>query len=165
MGGYEDRPLAGIGGWLTFFLIVIGVLSPLRIVVEAVGLANDSATAASFGETWPLVMSAAWLMTAAQLAIFALMFWRLVKVQTWKTVRLVIAGLWIAGLALPLAFNLYLSAIAALPIGFVLELGAFDLIRNSVVSGLWTAYFLRSERVANTYARPGEPDALAEVFD
>ena len=40
-----------------------------------------------------------------------------------------------------------------------------ELVRALIFGGIWTAYFLRSERVANTYARPGEPDALAEVFD
>ena len=165
MGGYEHRPLAGIGGWLTFFLIVIGLLSPIRILVEIVSLTGDPAVAAAFGESWGLIAPAEWVLSGIQLAVCAVIVWRLLKVETWQTVRIVIAGLWIANLAVPLVEVVFVAFAAGIPVGQIIAGGGIEVIRGPIFAAIWTAYFLRSERVANTYARPGQADELAEVFD
>jgi hypothetical protein len=164
MSGYSDRPLAGVGGWLTFFLVVIGILSPLRILFEIVSLHADPQVAAAFGDIWAIIIPIEWGLAAIQVGICWFMAWRLLNVETWQTVRIVIAGIWIAGLGVPALEFAAVALIAAVPIDQMMTGASTELVRALIFSGIWTAYFLRSERVANTYLRPGHDDRVAEVF-
>lgn len=164
MSGYYHRPLAGIGGWLTFFLIIVGGIWPLRILIETISVSNDAEIAGFYADVWPLILGGSWALTAIQLGMCAYMFWRLVRVHTWRTVRIVVVLLWVANIAIPAADLLFIAAVADLPVGALVEGTAPELIRGPIFAALWTAYLLRSERVANTYTKPGEADEMAEVF-
>ena len=164
MAGYGDRSLAGIGGWLTFFLVVLGILSPLRILLETAQLHLDPNVRAVLGDNWPLLMSIEWLLSGAQLACLAFMVWRMINVQVWQSVRIVIAGLWILSIAIPVVELVMVSVIGGFALGELLEGSGLTLFQSLIFSSIWTAYLLRSERVANTYPETAGGDEVAEVF-
>ncbi len=91
--------------------------------------------------------------------------WRLFKIQTWSTVRVTIAGIWILCAASLFVEALGVSLIAGLPLATLLDGIGADLIRPLIFCSVWTGYFLASKRVANTYPRSGGPEEVAEVFD
>ena len=165
MSGYYHRELAGVGGWLTFFLIIIGVLTPLRAIFETIGLHTDPEIAAAFGDAWTIIAPLEWALTALQLGILWYMVWRLLKVQVWQTVRVVIAGIWISTLGIPVMEIVAISVFAAFPLEQLFANVAIELVRSLIFGAIWTAYFLRSERVANTYLRQDNPEEMAEVFN
>ena len=163
MGGYDHRPLAGVGGWLTFFLIGNGILSPLMVIAGLVGIYSDPTIAQAYGDTWLAIQVWSWLSTALTLALLAYLVWRVIKVHVWQTVRIVIALIWILAVGIPLLDMVLVALIANISIGDMIADGAGDLVRGPIYCLIWTAYFLRSERVANTFVRHAENE-LAEVF-
>jgi hypothetical protein len=92
------------------------------------------------------------------------MAWRLAKGETWATIRFVIAGIWLLGLGAALAETLLIGSTGRFGASTLLAISAPGLIQSILFGGLWTAYFLRSRRVANTYYREAEADEVAEVF-
>ena len=163
--GYGDRTLVGIGGWLAFFVIVMAVLTPLRAAVDVTTLLSDPQTAAVFGDSWPLITRIE--ITIAVIGVLGAWFlvWRLVKFEHWKTVRIVIAGVWILGPALTVLELLIIVLVGGIDPSLVLGGGLLlALIQPVIFATIWTAYFLMSERVANTYLRDADPDELDQVF-
>ena len=154
---------SGVGGWLAFFLVVIGIFSPIRVVVELLGLHNDAATAAAYGDRWSAILGYSWVISAIELAICWFVAWRLLTVHNRLSVQIAIMGIWIVSVgALALSFVL-VSIVAQLSLAALFAAGGVDLLRAFVFAGIWTAYFRLSKRVANTYRdRTGEE--AAEVF-
>jgi hypothetical protein len=162
--GYGDRTLVGIGGWLAFFVIIMAVLTPLRTALNIAALFSQPETATIFGDRWPLVRG-----TEIALGLISVLggwylVWRLVKVELWQTVRIVIAGIWILGVGLTLLELLMISLVGGLSAEVVLASAGFAVIQPVIFATIWTAYFLRSERVANTYPRDADPNELDQVF-
>ena len=164
MDAGQDRPLTGIAGWLTVFLVIIGILSPLRIIVEQVMLQGDAEAAAGFGESWNLLSPLEWLLAAGQVALCWFIAWRLIAVRNWQSVRIAVAGIWTVTLGIGGLEVLIVSLVAAFPFGTLLGLVAGDLARATVFSVIWTAYLLLSKRVANTYPRQDAGEEMAEIF-
>ena len=160
----RDRELVGVGGWLAFFVVVIGILSPLRIVIEMVILQRDPEMPLVFGDSWPMINGLEWALSAFQLALCFFMAWRLLKMHEPQTVRLVIAGLWIIGPGVMLVEFLLIGALTDLPVGELLAAGGgVEVVRSIVFATVWTAFFRMSKRVANTYHQAQGAQA-AEVF-
>ena len=155
---------AGVGGWLVFFLIGLGLLSPLMVIVSLVGLYSDPQIAAAYGDTWPVLEMFEWLLTAGQLALLWFMTWRLLRVHVWQTVRIVIVGIWTAAIAIPILEIVGISLISGIAFDAIAAGLVPEFIRGLIYCAIWTAYFLRSERVSNTYLRAANPDEMAEVF-
>lgn len=164
MAGYDHRPLAGIGGWLTFFLVVIGILSPLRILFETIQVHLDENAAAAVGDSWALLISLEWLLSGSQLAGLAYIVWRMINVQVWQSVRITIAGLWIISFAIPLVEVGIVIVVGGFGFGEMLAGTGPDWIRSLIFCAIWSAYLLRSERVANTYPAATDRAEVAEVF-
>jgi hypothetical protein len=162
---YDDRHLAGIGGWLAFFLISIGILRPLSLVASVRGqLYADPRLAGFYGDQWWLVEGGEWLIVAASIGGLWFMAWRLTKVENWTSVRIAVAGLWLVdfgGRLLELLLVGSTGRVAAARLGEVI---APQLVGPLIIDTLWTAYLLRSRRVANSYPRQGSPDEVAEIF-
>jgi hypothetical protein len=162
---FNDEGGAGVGGWLAFFLLVIAVFTPLAMVGgTAVALYQDPAIAAAAGAQWATLQAFEWSLAALVIAMCWYIAWRLLKVQVWQTVRITIAGLWIVSLGALIADFAGVSLILGMPMGELMQGAGVQAIRPLVFSTLWTAYFLRSKRVANTYRRDADPDEVAEVF-
>jgi len=162
----NDGEPRGVGGWLGFFVITIALLGPLRLVVTAsISLYGDPQVAAAYGATWPRIQMAEWAIIAGSLLVHWFVAWRLWKVHVWSSVRIALAGIWALAIGGTLLDLLAVSLIAGIP---------FDALAGATLGpktvqpfffcALWTAYFLRSERVANTYARAATGEGVAEVF-
>jgi hypothetical protein len=163
MSDYLEEP-SGVGGWLGLFVVALGLFSPAATLLQMLSLYSDPSIAAAFGESWRAIQVAEWSLFALSIAASWYLVWRLFNVQTRKTVRIVIAGIWllsVGGIALDL---LIVSIGSGLPIGGLLAAGGAEMVRPVVFCVIWTAYFLVSKRVANTYSDDPEGDSLAEVF-
>ncbi|MBV6712509.1 DUF2569 domain-containing protein [Paenibacillus chitinolyticus] len=154
---YEDeytRPgISGFGGWLIVFSIglILTFIYAAYSLVDYVWPMVESGEVAAYFSDYPAVGVAVLVETLSHLfyAVFPLVLGYLCFKQKrlFKTMS-------IAYLLLSLA----LSAISYLAYSFVSELapdfvdGAFkDLIRNGITCLIWTLYFVKSERVRNTY--------------
>jgi hypothetical protein len=161
----ENGELRGVGGWLRFFVIVIGVISPLQMVVmTAINLYRDPQVAAAYGDLWPMLQAAEWSIVAAAILGCWFMVWRLVRRRVRKTVWITIAGIWLLVLGTQLADLLAVSLIAAIPFGELAAAMAGGMAKSIGFGVVWTSYFLVSKRVANTYVRNPADEEMAEVF-
>ena len=154
----------GIGGWLAFFMIVMALISPVRALVDMLGLYADPAIAVGYGESWRVIEIAEWTLFGLVIAGSWYLVWRLSSMRTWKTVRIVVAGIWLLSVGGVLAELVLVTAVTGLPVGSLLQEMGFDAARPILFSAVWTAYFLVSKRVANTYSRHPDEDELANVF-
>jgi len=162
---YGDGP-RGIGGWLGFFLITLGVIGPVRILITAYGLFADPQIAAAYGDRWAMLALAEAVLIVLNLAALAFLVWRFFARRTWQTVRICIAALWLLPIAVTVLETLVVTLIGGVSAGPLIAQMMPDMIRAAVYATIWSAYLLRSVRVANTYPRDDADEAeLAEVFE
>ena len=160
---YNDEGGAGVGGWLALFVLAMALFTPAAMVVSTAGaLYGDASVAAAYGDRWTAIQAFEWTLAALVVAGCWYIAWRLNKVQVWKTVRMTIAWLWIVALGSTFADFAGISLLTGLPIGDLLRGAGAEIVRPLAFAGLWTAYFLRSKRVANTYRH--DSAEVAEVF-
>src|SRR5688500_10287490 len=164
MNGYIEGP-TGVGGWLGFFVVALGLISPGAGLVQMLSLYSDPAIAPAFGTSWPAVQIAEWILFALSVAACWYLVWRLLNVQTRRTVHVVIAGIWLITIGGTIADSIVVALGSGLPIGDVVAFGGLEMVRPIIFCMIWTAYFLVSRRVANTYQDDPVGDPLAEVFN
>jgi hypothetical protein len=162
MSDYVDGP-TGVGGWLGFFVVALGLFSPGAGLVQMLGLYSDPTIADAFGSSWTLVQIAEWTLFALSVAACWYLVWRLFNVQTRSTVSVVIAGIWLISVGGVIVEFVIVSLASAIPFSTLLAAGGAETVRPLVFCAIWTAYFLVSKRVANTY-RDEPEEGLAEVF-
>jgi len=151
---YDTRALRGIGGWLAFFILTLTVFGPIGSVTQTMSdLYGNPAIADFYGANWGLLQAIELTVMAATIAASLFMGWRLYAVHNWQSVRIAIAGMWIAPLVGMLIDAAAVALVAGLPLGPLLSQLGGELFRPAVYAAIWTAYLLRSERVANTYER------------
>ena len=160
MNDYIEGPV-GVGGWLGFFVVALGLLSPGAGLIQMLGLYSDPSIAAAFGTSWPAIQIAEWTLFALAVAGCWYLVWRLLNVQTRSTVKVVIAGIWLISVGGLAADVLVVSLGSGLPLNALLGVEA---VRPIVFCAIWTTYFLVSKRVANTYRDEPEEAELSEVF-
>ena len=165
--GYQSPELRGVGGWLAFFLVTLGVFTPLSAVVLLFQIFTSPEIVASFGTYWPSIRTCYLVLNGAIVAIAWFVAWRLIFVQRWTSVRIAIAGLWAIGLLPNLVELIAISMITGVPLGTLLNNGGYQLFQPLIYSAIWTAYLLQSARVWNTYPRDDADDGedLASVFE
>lgn len=152
---FPDSP-KGVGGWLTFLIVILTVLHPLinivllasefgRVEQENPALLQISAFVQYKWFSWGLVLVCCVVSMSAG--------YRLWKTRIWKSVKEAVISLWIIGplATVVLVAYLYINFGTALAGSFVDILGS--LFRSLFFAGLWTAYLLRSKRVRNTYSK------------
>jgi hypothetical protein len=162
---YGDGP-RGIGGWLAFFLITLGVFAPLRIAITAYDVFSDPQIAAAYGDRWTMLISVEAVLVALNLGALAYLVWRFFVHRAWQTVRICIAGLWLIPIVITVLETLAITLIGGVPAGPLITQMMPDMAKVLVYSTIWSAYLLRSVRVANTYPREDADEAeLAEVFE
>jgi hypothetical protein len=162
---YRDDEISGMRGWLLFFFLTLAVIQPLfldyRLLISVGTLPEDAAAQSA----WPLFMIAMRFLFVAIVVTSWLLAACLWFSRKWRMIRIVIAGIW----------AIYFGAISFTLVAMLFMIGidpalAWGVaISGSVVGifycGAWTAYLLRSRRVANTYHRYLDDDGLANVFD
>ncbi|MEY4268847.1 MAG: hypothetical protein RLZZ58_63 [Pseudomonadota bacterium] len=153
MAEQEKDALYGVGGWLLFLVVIIGIISPLRVLVEtAANLNIDDATAASLGPNWGTYVGLTWVIAALSVVGAIWLAWRLYKVHTPQTLKIAKVGLW------ALAFAPSLADMATSALLFPDIMGAYfggdfaiQFAKLFVFPTVWTLYLFKSRRVANTY--------------
>jgi len=162
---YTGDDIAGVGGWLAFFVIVIGVFTPLGMIGgNAADLYGDPQVALAYGSAWGSIQVVIWGSVAVSLAICWFIVYRLMRVERWSTVQLTIAGIWVLAIAMNGVQLFLLSLLTGISAGELAAFGLVELVRGIVFALVWTSYFLLSKRVANTYRREPEGEDLAERF-
>jgi hypothetical protein len=164
---YNDDEISGVGGWLMFFVLTLGVFTPLAILYLLFGNLYSAGLSARLGSIpgWPAYRLAETIVCVLHIAACAFLTWRLCMVRNWNSVRLTIAGIWAMGLGITLIDLLLTVFLLGGAFGAVFAAEMIAIGRGAIYATLWTAYLLRSERVANTYPRYGDEDQLAAVFD
>ena len=155
MEASDTQQLRGIGGWLLFFLLTFAVFAPIRGGVEA--FIEPETPAAD-----PDTAMATWIGLGAYLVFtWAITAW-FVFTRRWSSVLTMIAVLWLETL-----FNI--ASLAFLPgLDGAPAVGAligFQAVTAFVYPSVWTAYLLKSVRVANTYPRDPADENLPQVFE
>lgn len=161
---YDERALRGVGGWLALFVIIMAVISPLRVAFNAYAIVSDPSVTAAYGKNAQLLIAFETALNVVSILGAWYLVWRLNKVQERGTVRVVIAGIWILGVGILLVDALVVVLVGSLDLGLVMGATGVELARSLIFSTVWTAYFLRSRRVANTYSTDGSSEEVAEVF-
>jgi hypothetical protein len=147
---------AGVGGWLALFVVIVAVVAPIAsAALTAAALYGDPSLRFAYAGGWTAIQALEWSLVALAAMGCWYIAWRLVKVRSWSTVRLTIAGIWLLAWGPIAAEFLGIALIAGIPIGALLDGAGREAVRPLVFSIIWTAYFLRSRRVADTYVRGG----------
>lgn len=159
---YDDSDLRGVGGWLAFFIIVLAIFTPIRVVVTTAGIYADPQIALAFGDLWGLALAIELGLAALSILIAWFAAWRLNSVHVWRSVRIAIAAIWTLAVPLTLIEFTAVSLLLGVPISAIAAEAGTDVVRGLIFCAIWTAYLLRSRRVANTYG--GREDEVGEVF-
>jgi hypothetical protein len=161
---YGDPDGAGVGGWLAFFVLVMAVFSPLGVLITtATSLYGNNGIALAFPGLWTTIQAFEWSLAAIAIAGCWYIAWRLNKVFVWRTVRITIAGMWLLSVGSLVVEFIGISLITGVPVSSIAGAVGAQIVRPFIFCAIWTAYFLRSKRVANTYLRHDETE-IAEVF-
>lgn len=150
----EQRELQGVGGWLAFLVFILGIASPARILVQTgANLEEVKAAANLLGPGTQTYVSLNWAIAAAAAAGSIYLAYRLLSGERWSAVRVTIIGLWTLA-TVPILMDLVASALLFPSITVhALAPAAIDLAKSSISATIWTAYLMKSKRVANTYVR------------
>lgn len=162
----DDGELRGVGGWLGFFVVVIAIFSPLRILITTyTSLHADPEVALAYGSLWDRLVFVEWIISGSAVLLCWFIAWRLVAHHVWTSVRIAIAGIWMVAVGYRAVEFGLVSLLTGIPIDALMALSVFELIQPLFFGLLWTAYLLRSERVANTYPPASDAAEVAGVFD
>ena len=161
---YGDPDGGGVGGWLALLVLILAVFRPLALVFSSyTNLYGDPNVALAYGAAWSALQLFEWLLIAATIGACLYLAWRLNYRPVWRTVPIAIAGIWLVSLGYQLIDTIGVALIGNIPLGLLLGVVAPALVQSVIFSLLWTAYLLRSKRVANTYLRH-DGAQVAEVF-
>lgn len=159
-----DDELRGVKGWLLTFVIIISVVSPAYSVYQI----TTSLYGGQFAgmDEVPLIQSLRtfeWSLAGITTLLCWFIAWRLVAVHNWTSVRIAIAGIWIAGVGGAVAEFAGVMSITGVELGdLIAGTGIRAIVQPFIFGLIWTSYLLKSERVQNTYRNPEEQ---AEVFE
>ena len=156
-----DNDIRGIGGWLAFFLVTLGLITPISSLLSVGALAADPAAAAGYGEAWSTLIAFEWAMAGITAAAAWFAVWQFFKVKRRRTVRIAIAVLWLMATIALVVEPIGVAALAGITYGDLFEQTPADFVRPVVYSTIWTAYLLKSVRVANTYPVDGSAAEVA----
>ena len=147
--GDGDR---GVGGWLAFFLVTLGIFGPLALAVSGYLTLSDPTLPLAYGDAWPTLLSAEIGLILTLLAISWFAVWRFLKKFNWTTVRIGIASLWTLSILSVFGEAALVSVIAGLDLGTLMPASAIpEMVRPFGYSTIWTLYLLLSKRVRATY--------------
>lgn len=158
--GDGDR---GVGGWLAFFLITLGVITPGASIIVTLLSFNDPDTLLAY-EMYPSLVWTQIAMTTVLMAACWFACWRFLKVFNRATVRIGIGTVLFLTLLSILVEPMVVSAITGIRFGEIAGAMGPELFRPIVYAAIWTTYLLVSKRVQNTYSGLRSEEELSEVF-
>lgn len=160
--GDGDR---GVGGWLAFFLVTLGIFTPLATIIGVAVALNDPAAAAVLGPAWTSLRNGEIVLTVLTVGLCWFACWRFLSVFNWTTVKIGIATLWSLVALSVIGEPLVVSMVTGIDLGLLMREMGFDLIRPFFYGTIWTLYLLKSMRVRNTYSGEAVREEMAEVFN
>ena len=161
---YSDPGGDGVGGWLSVFVVMVGIFSPLRMLFDMLALYSDPSVSYLDSGVWTQLQLLSWGVSLLSIAGWWYICWRLFTRQYWATVRVTIILMWAIGVGGMIVQVLGVWAIVGIPISYLLGALGLWAYQPAVFCILWTAYFLASKRVAMTYPRYPDEERAAEVF-
>jgi predicted membrane protein len=152
----------GVGGWLAFFLVTLGIINPLIIAVTGYQTLSDPQVAAAYGDSWPTLFNAELALIGVIVAMCWFACWRFLNRFNGTTVTIGLVTLWALAILTVFGEAFMVSQIAGIDFGELMgALAGPELIRPFIYATIWSLYLLISKRVKNTY-RGGE--AAGETF-
>jgi hypothetical protein len=163
---YGKSEVSGVGGWLAIFLVTFALILPVApIVVIVRGVLGHPAGLVLPGlPGWLSYRLVSITCCAAQVMLCWLVTWRLFRVRRWSSVRFAIVGMLLVAPGFVVLDMVAATVFFGLPVDALPRAYASGMARAAAYSVIWITYFLRSQRVANTYPRPNDEDRLTAVF-
>ena len=160
-----DDELRGVKGWLLTFIIIMAVISPVWSVIQVYRelYTGEAAYLPDIPQVAQLRMFS-WALVAVDAAIGWFAVYRLLAVRNWLSVQIAIACVWIGSVGIMIAGLFGVTAITGASIGDLMAEGSGPrtIIQPFGFAIIWTAYLLKSERVANTYRGGSEQAGVFE---
>ena len=163
---YGKSDVSGVGGWLAVFVVTFALILPIApiIVIARSVLGTIVAFDVPGLPGWLSYRAVAAALCGLQIALCWFVAWRLFRVRTWNSVRLTIIAILIVCPGFVLLDMLAAATFFGVPLNALPRAYAGGIGRNAAYTIIWIAYFLRSQRVANTYPRPTDEARLVTVF-
>jgi Protein of unknown function (DUF2569) len=155
----------GVAGWLGLLWLSLVFLMPGVTAFMASKLYTRPLLASLPADIFRALEIVEWSVVATTAASCWFLAWRLSHRETWRSVEIVIAGLWVNAVVINLAEFVGLSLATGLPLLAMLEEARVSAARPVAIAALWTVYLLRSKRVARTYRRQMPRHETAAAFD
>ena len=155
----KSAQLTGVGGWLGLLIAGLIVLGPLRSVTSTINNISNAESANSAlltNQLWLNYKAAVWVIWGIATTVSIGAGYCLYRIHLPSSVRFAIISLWVIGPGALIADSAALYLAIFRPLNRPLDSGELlgMLVGSLVVSGIWTAYLLKSVRVKNTYRSP-----------
>lgn len=159
-----DHEPRGVKGWLAAFVVIIALISPGWAAVQVYrALHGENALLFDSVPEFSMLRTLAWSEVAFALIVGWFVAYRLLAVHNWTSVRIAIAGIWLSSVGtLAIEYAAVSWFLGLSPDLLLSAAGPQNFIRPFIFGLVWTAYLLKSERVANTYRGVEEE---VEVFE
>ncbi len=155
----------GIAGWLGLLWLSLLVLLPGLAALAATRLYGRPGLMLLPEEMFRSLEIVQWSAAAVTAALCWFLAWRLSKRALWRSVEIVVAGLWVYAIVIKGGQFAAVSIVTAVPLSAMIENGWTSLALPILFAAAWTAYLLRSRRVATTYKRADSAHGTAATFD
>jgi len=151
----------GVGGWLAFFLVTLGILTPAFSVLSIIALGNRPDMQLGLA-LYPSLLPGEWILAAITTLIAWFAVYRFLRIFNWNTVIIGIGAIWTMLLIFTIGEPSFVSVVTGVPLAEILaSMSSTDFARHIIYCSIWTLYLLKSRRVANTYCgRHPDGDAL-----
>jgi hypothetical protein len=160
-----EREPKGIDGWLLVFMGGLILTAITYLVIFGIGEVKLAFLEERYGPMPVAITVSAWVYHAARVAIPLVIFWRMLRVRRWSSIRFAVGGLWLLFVAVP--FVDWVFGVWYTPGSFDANLPPMqrEVLRGSFLALCGTAYLLASGRVAKTYLRDDAPEVIARDFE
>jgi hypothetical protein len=155
----------GVAGWLGLLWLSLVFLLPGLAALGAIRVYSRPGLVLLPDEIFRSLVIVQWSAAAATAALCWFLAWRLSQRPVWRSVEIVVAGLWVYAVVIKGGQFVGLSIVSATPLSAMIERGWTSLALPALFAAVWTAYLLRSQRVARTYQRHEPVREIAGAFD
>jgi hypothetical protein len=155
----------GVAGWFGLLWLSFVFLLPGLATLAAVRVYSRPGLVLLPEEIFRSLVIVQWAAAAATVALCWFLAWRLSQRPVWRSVEIAIAGLWAWAIIVKGGQFAGVTIATAIPLSAMLDRGWTSLALPVLFAAAWTAYLLRSRRVARTYPRHDPARATAAAFD
>ncbi|WP_137871256.1 DUF2569 family protein [Sphingopyxis sp. 2PD] len=155
--------LQGVGGWLGFLVFILAILSPARMLFQTTANIRETAIMGQvLGPNTSTYIPFTWALVAASVIGSIFLAYRLLAIHRWSSVRIVVIGLWCLA-SIPTLIDAVVGSILFPEFGGpIVSEALWAAAKSSISATIWTAYLLKSKRVANTYIK--DQDETQRIF-